>query len=133
MPHPLMMILMKKAVKQVVREGGGWPHLVNPTDPALSGVQAANLVLATGLRTRTCLIIIIIIIIVVIIIITIRNSQLGSCNRFEGSLLLKASRGRGVHLYPGLKTRMCLIIMMVMVMKTRMGIKMNMIKVLVRS
>ena len=23
MPHPLMMILMKKAVKQVVREGGG--------------------------------------------------------------------------------------------------------------
>ena len=93
-PHPLLMILMKKAVKQVVREGGGWPHLVNPTDPALSGVQAANLVLATGLRT--CLIITIIInIIVVIIIITIRNSQLGSCNRFEGSLILKASRGRG--------------------------------------
>ena len=60
LPHPLMMILMKNAVKQVVREGGGWPHLVNPTDPALSGVQAANLVLATGLRTRTCLITIII-------------------------------------------------------------------------
>ena len=130
------MILMKKAVKQVVREGGGWPHLVNPTDPALSGVQAANLVLATGLRTRTCLIITIIInIIVVIIIITIRNSQLGSCNRFEGSLILKASRGRGVHLYqdPGLRTRICLTIMMVMVMKTRTGIKMNMIKVLVGS
>ena len=50
-------------------------------------------------------------------------------------LILKASRGRGVHLYqdPGLKTRMCLIIMMVMVMKTRMGIKMNIIKVLVGS
>ena len=55
MPHPLLMILMKKAVKQVVREGGGWPHLVNPTDPALSGVQAANLVLATGLRGHSYL------------------------------------------------------------------------------
>ena len=38
---------------------------MNPTDPALSGVQAANLVLATGLRTRTIIIIIIIIIIVI--------------------------------------------------------------------
>ena len=112
LPHPLMMILMKNAVKQVVREGGGWPHLVNPTDPALSGVQAANLVLATGLRTRTCLIIIIIInIIVVIIIITIHDSQLGSCNRFEGSVILKATGGGGSiclkYQDPGLRRRGC--------------------------
>ena len=107
------MILTRLAVKQVVREGRGWPHLVNPTDPALSGVQAANLVLATGLRTRTCLIIIIIIIIniivvvviiiaiiiitiVIIIIRTFRKGQLGY--RSEGSVILKATGGMGVHL-----------------------------------
>ena len=59
MPHPLMMILMKKAVKQVVREGGGEPHLVN----------IINIIVVIILIIIIVIIILIIIIIIIIVII----------------------------------------------------------------